>query len=328
MKEGMMMRIPEKLKRGDEIRVIAPSRSANILSADGIELAKEQLERLGFKVTFGKHVFERDLQNSTSIQQRVDDLHDAFGDGNVKGILTVIGGFNSNELLPYVDYELIKQNPKVLCGYSDITAIANAISTQCGFITYSGPHFSSFQMKEGQDYQTQFFTQCLMQEEPFELKPSEQWSDDIWWRGDQGIRHFEKTVWKTYNAGAAIGELWGGNLCTLNLLQGTKYMPTIENAVLFIEDDEMTIPETFARDLTSLLQNAETIKALIIGRFQRASNMSEEQLLFILDKHPMLKMIPVLYDVDFGHTQPMFTFPLGGEVQVDASKGLIKLLKF
>ncbi|MCM3744899.1 LD-carboxypeptidase [Sporosarcina luteola] len=321
------MRIPEKLKREDEIRIIAPSRSASILSEEGVQIAKQQLENLGFIVSFGKHVFDKDLQNSTSIQQRVEDLHDAFADKNVKGILTVIGGFNSNELLPYIDYELIKNNPKVFCGYSDITAIGTAISTQSGLVTYSGPHFSSFQMKKAQEYQTQFFMQCLMQNEPFELKPSEQWSDDAWYL-DQENRIFEKTVWKTYNAGVASGKLWGGNVCTLNLLQGTTYMPNIENAIVFVEDDEMTIPETFARDLTSLLQNAQSIKALVIGRFQRASKISEEQLLFILDKHPILKKIPVLYDVDFGHTQPMFTFPIGGEVQIDAEIGSLKLVRF
>ena len=105
-------------------------------------------------------------------------------------------------------------------------------------------------------------------------------------------------------------------------------MPSIKDTILFVEDDEMTIPETFARDLTSLLQNEQSIKGLVIGRFQRASKMTEEQLLFILDKHPLLKEIPVLYDVDFGHTQPMFTFPIGGEVQMDASKGLLRLVRF
>ncbi|HEX5564736.1 MAG TPA: LD-carboxypeptidase, partial [Sporosarcina sp.] len=138
------MIIPEKLKRGDEIRIIAPSRSASILSEEGVHAAKGRLENLGFVVSFGKHVFDKDLQSSTSIQQRVDDLHEAFADKSVNGILTVIGGFNSNELLPYIDYELIKENPKVFCGYSDITAIGTAISTQTGMVTYSGPHFSSF----------------------------------------------------------------------------------------------------------------------------------------------------------------------------------------
>lgn len=322
-----MLQIPGKLTSGDEIRIVAPSRSACILSEEGIQMAKERLEQLGFTVSFGRHVFEKDLQNSTSIEHRVEDLHDAFSDKQVKGILSVIGGFNSNELLPYIDYELIKKNPKIFCGFSDITAIANAITAKTGMVTYSGPHFSSFQMVKGQEYQTHFFTQCLMQDAPFELKPSSEWSDDAWYL-DQENRNFEDTSWKTYQAGTAGGNLWGGNLCTLNLLQGTAYMPNLENAVLFVEDDEMTIPETFARDLTSLLQTVKSLKALVIGRFQRASKMSEEQLLFILDKHPILKEIPVLYDVDFGHTQPMFTFPIGGEVLVDASAGELKLVRF
>lgn len=321
------MNVPEKLKAGDEIRIIAPSRSASILSEEGVKLAKDRLESLDFQVTFGKHIFQQDLQNSSSIQHRIDDLHEAFQDEQVKGILTVIGGFNSNELLPYIDYELIKQNPKVFCGYSDITAIATAITVQTGMVTYSGPHFSSFQMQKGQDYQTDRFVQSLMQQSPFTIEPSGHWSDDAWYL-NQEKRNFEETAWKTYTPGNAKGQLWGGNLCTLNLLQGTKFMPTIEQSVLFVEDDEMTIPETFARDLTSLLQNAQSIAGLAIGRFQRASNMSEEQLLFILDKHPMLKKIPVLYDIDFGHTQPMFTFPIGGEIEFDATNKLLKLVKF
>lgn len=321
------MRIPEKLRKGDEVRIVAPSRSASILSEEGIEFAKERLEQLGFIVTVGKSIFESDIQHSTSIQKRINDLHDAFQDKNVKGILTVIGGFNSNELLPYIDYEIIKENPKVFCGYSDITAIATAITTQTGMVTYSGPHFSSFQMKKGQAYQTEHFMKCLMQETPYIVEKSIEWSDDAWYL-DQENRHFEKSVWKTYTPGVATGRLWGGNLCTLNLLQGTKYMPRIENSILFVEDDEMTIPETFARDLTSLLQNAQSVNGLVIGRFQRASKITEEQLLFILDKHPMLKEIPVLYDVDFGHTQPLFTFPIGGEVQVDSSKRRLELTKF
>lgn len=321
------MLIPQKLSAGDEIRIIAPSRSAGILSEEGIEKATERLEELGLRVTFGAHIFESDLQNSASIQHRVEDLHAAFADTNVKGILTVIGGFNCNELLPYLDYEMIRQNPKILCGYSDITALTNAITARCGFITYSGPHFSSFQMDQGQAYQTAFFKHCLMGNEPFSLQPSEKWSDDAWYL-DQDNRVFEPTEWKVYNEGKATGTLYGGNLCTLNLLQGTELMPDIQGAVLFVEDDELVFPEMFARDLASLLQAAGSIRGLVIGRFQKASNMTEEQFTFILDKHPRLKEIPVLYGVDFGHTQPIFTFPIGGEVEIDSGMKMIKLLTF
>ena len=321
------MNIPQKLSIGDEVRIVAPSRSASILSKEGVVQAKNRLKALGLKVTFGEHIFESDLQNSSSIEHRVADLHAAFADQNVKGILTVIGGFNCNELLPYLDYELIKRNQKIICGYSDITALANAITAKCGFITYSGPHFSSFQMEQGQDYQTAFFKSCLMQDVPYTLLPSEQWSDDAWYL-DQENRVFEPTEWKVYNTGKASGKLYGGNLCTLNLLQGTEFMPNIREAILFVEDDELVFPEMFSRDLTSLLHVAGNIKGLVIGRFQKPSNMTEEQLKFTLDKHPQLKEIPVFYNVDFGHTQPIFTFPIGGEVEIDSGLKTVELLKF
>lgn len=140
------MRIPAKLTLGDEIRVIAPSRSAQVLKVEMVEQTKIILEKLGFRVSFGAHIFECDLQHSSSIMHRVADIHEAFRDPQVKAILTVIGGYNCNEVLPYLDYQMIAENPKILCGFSDITALATAITTKCDFITYSGPHFSSFRM--------------------------------------------------------------------------------------------------------------------------------------------------------------------------------------
>lgn len=321
------MKIPDKLKQGDEVRVIAPSRSLKILSDEGVSLAIQRLEALGLKVTFGKHVETCDLQHSSPIAERVSDLHEAFADQKVKGILTVIGGFNSNELLPYLDYELIKANPKILCGYSDITALANAITAKCDFVTYSGPHFSSFQMTELQSYQSTNFKQSFFQEEPFDLVASSYWSDDKWFL-NQDKRVYHKTSWKVYNHGSALGTLFGGNLCTLNLLQGTDFMPDVRRSILFVEDDELTIPETFARDLASLLQVTEDLKGLLIGRFQETSEMTEEQLHFILDKHPILKTIPVYYDLDFGHTQPMMTLPIGGMISLNTSLANLKLIEF
>lgn len=316
-----------KLQKGDEIRVIAPSRSAQILGEEGIKKATQTLENMGFHVSFGEYIYTCDMQSSASIEERVADLHAAFADDNVKAILTAIGGFNSNELLPYLDYELIARNPKILCGYSDITALATAIHHKCGFITYSGPHFSSFQMAGLQAYQTKYFRECFMNEAPYDIEPSEKWSDDLWFL-DQDNRQYEATEWKVYTEGQAQGKLYGGNLCTLNLLQGTPYMPELKDCILFVEDDEETKPETFARDLTSLLQVASDVKALLIGRFQRVSKVTSEQLRFILDKHPLLQDIPVMYDVDFGHTQPIMTLPIGGEIAVDTASKKISIIQF
>ena len=105
--------VPEKLKKGDEVRVIAPSQSMRILGKDCIEIAKKRLEDMELKVTFGKNVMNSmsDNYNCASIEDRIEDLHEAFRDTNVKAIMTAIGGFNSNQLLDYIDYELIKENP-------------------------------------------------------------------------------------------------------------------------------------------------------------------------------------------------------------------------
>ena len=134
--------IPDRLKKGDEIRVIAPSRNINLLSEETMKIATSRLDELGFKVTFGKNVHNEIDKNyyCSSIEDRVSDLHDAFRDKNVKAILTVIGGFNVNQILDYLDYDLIKNNPKIICGFSDITALLNSITTKTGLVTYYGPH--------------------------------------------------------------------------------------------------------------------------------------------------------------------------------------------
>ncbi len=133
---------PTKLKTGDEVRIIAPSCSLAIISEDVRQIASKRLADLGFNISFGKHVEENDDFVSSSIQSRIEDFHDAFRDKNVKGVLTVLGGFNSNQLLKYLDWDLIKSNPKVFCGFSDITALHNAIFAKTGLVSYSGPHYS------------------------------------------------------------------------------------------------------------------------------------------------------------------------------------------
>jgi muramoyltetrapeptide carboxypeptidase len=153
VKDFIIMPIfPQKLKPGDEVRVVAPSKSMGIISPENRALALKAIEGLGLRITFGRHVEEQDLMDSSSVGSRVTDLHEAFADPSVKAILTVIGGYNSNQLLDYLDYDLIQQNPKIFCGFSDIAALGNAIYHKTGLVTYSGPHFSSFAMQKGFEY--------------------------------------------------------------------------------------------------------------------------------------------------------------------------------
>lgn len=324
--------IPAKLKTGDEVRVIAPSRSMAILGEDCKSLATRRLEELGLKVTFGKHVMEADSDYlAASVEARVEDLNEAFKDKNVKAILTVIGGFNSNSILDYIDYEAIKENPKIFCGFSDITALSNAIHAKTGLVTYSGPHYSSFGMLKGFEYTLEYFKKMFFQEEEFEIKASENWSDDAWFI-DQENRKFEKHEGMfIINEGEAEGNIVGGNLCTLNLLQGTQYMPNIENKILFLEDDNLSgdvFLMEFDRNLQSLMHMPEfkTVKGIVLGRAEVASCMTVEKWTKLIKNKPELAHIPVIGNANFGHTTPIMTFPVGGHAKLVAKENKIELL--
>ena len=149
--------IPNKLQYGDEIRVIAPSSSLSRVWETAYDKALSYLTDKGFKVTFSRNSREMNEFKSSSIKSRVDDIHEAFSDKNVKMIITAIGGFNVNQILPYLDYELIKANPKILCGYSDITALLHAIYVKTGLVTYHGPHFSTFGFDVETEYTEAYF---------------------------------------------------------------------------------------------------------------------------------------------------------------------------
>lgn len=239
----------------------------------------------------------------------------AFADKSVDAILTTIGGFNSNELLPYLDFDLIARHPKIFCGYSDTTALLNAIYAKTGMQTYMGPAYSSFKMVQGQEYQTEAWLKAVTQDS-YELTPSPEWSSDAWYLPD-APRTFYPTEWKVCNPGQASGIAIDGNISTLNLLTGTEFAPRPDNYILFLEEAEDDDYLIIARHLTALLQAYPNPQALVFGRFPKETKMTEEILLAILDKHPILKKVPVLYDLDFAHTQPLFTITIGGQVELD-----------
>lgn len=297
--------IASKLKPGDEVRVIAPSRNLTEVRQDVHHHAIDFWTREGFHVTFSKNCQEADKFHSSSIASRVEDIHEAFCDPNVKMIISCLGGFNANQILRHLDYGLIKNHPKILCGFSDITALSNAIYAKTGLITYHGPHFSTFGFDQEAEYTRQAFFDCVMNDHPVMVTPSN-----------------EAGAYCTIQKGTCEGTIIGGNLCTLNLLQGTPYMPDIRNKVLFLEDDNIMGPYfrfEFDRNLESLLQTdgADTVKGIVFGRFDASCGMNAESIAEIIrDKVPT--SIPILFGVDFGHVFPMITFPIGGTVKISA----------
>lgn len=305
--------IPDKLNTGDEIRVIAPSRSLSVVRREVFDKALKFLSEKGFNIIFSKNSREMDEANSSSIQTRVKDLHAAFLDKNVKAILTCIGGFNVNQVLEYIDYTIIRDNPKILCGFSDITALLNAIYAKTGLCTYHGPHFASFGFDNGIEYTNRYFDECLVKSNPYSIEPSN-----------------EAKEYCVIQEGSCEGEIVGGNLCTLNLLQGTEFMPDLKNKVLFLEDDNIMgdyFTYEFDRNLQSLIQVSgfEGVRGIVFGRFESSCKMDMHTINRIVSTKKQLKGMPVIFNVDFGHVMPIAAFPIGGTVKIDASGHSVSL---
>lgn len=305
--------IPNKLNIGDEIRVITPSRSLSVVRDEVFDKALKFLSDKGFVISFSKNSREIDETNSSSIQSRVEDLHDAFLDKNVKAILTCIGGFNVNQILEYIDYTIIKNNPKIICGFSDITALLNAINAKTGLITYHGTHFSSFGYDNNISYTNYYYEKCLMQPDAYFIEPSQQ-----------------AKKYCVIQEGSCQGEIIGGNLCTLNLLQGTEFMPDLQDKILFLEDDNIIgdyFTFEFERNLQSLIQTMgfSRVKGIVFGRFDSSCNMDKRTIERIISTKKQLKNIPIIFNVDFGHVLPIATFPIGGVAKIEAKGNFVSL---
>ena len=298
--------IPPKLNKGDEIRIIAPSGSLSRVRTDVLERALAYLDENGFKVTYSTNCREMDQFSSSSVESRVADLHEAFADPDVKAVMACIGGFNVNQILPYINYDLIRANPKILCGYSDITALLNAVYARTGMVTYHAPHLAALGFLREREYTHRYLTACLMNEEPVPVVPSE-----------------TAGSYTVLQEGTCEGEIVGGNLCTLNLLQGTPYTPDLRDRVLFVEDDNIMgdyFPYEFDRNLQSLLQagGAESVRGIVFGRFDESCKLTEDTIRAII-KGKVPAGIPVVFGADFGHVFPMISFPVGGRVKLSAN---------
>ncbi len=322
------MIIPPKLRRGDMVRVVAPATSLAIVSEENQHIAEERLAALGLRISFGAHIGERNAFDSSSVDSRLADFHAAFADPEVRLVLAVIGGYSSNQLLRRIDWELIRQNPKALSGFSDITVLSNAIFAKTGVVTYSGPAYANFAEREHFDFTLDMFRRCLLGDQPIDVRPSAVWTDDKWYR-DQADRHpIPNPGYQAIHDGEAEGMIIGGNLCSLNLLQGTEYMPPLDDAILFLEESELSSLREFDRNLQSLLHLPEAggIRGIVIGRFQRASGATPDLIRQLIEAKPELDGIPVVAGADFGHTQSMITFPIGGRARLAVQGADVRLV--
>lgn len=318
---------PERLRKGSHVRVIAPSSSLHIISLEQRRISTERMNSMGLSVSYGEHAEECDEFLSSSVASRVADIHEAFADPKVGMIMSAIGGHFSNQLLTHLDYDLIRKNPKIFCGYSDITALCWAIYAKTGLVTYDGPHFSTFSMVQGLEYTLDNFRKCAFDSAAFRFDPAPVWSDDPWYLKQDERDFLPNEGWLVINEGEAEGTTLAGNLATLNLLQGTPFMPPLENTIVFVEEDFTCDALDFDRNLQSLLHVPEfsAVRGLVIGRFQKKSQVSDNKLIKIIKNKPELSRIPVVANASFGHTQPQCTLPVGGYATLSVKRGSVDL---
>jgi muramoyltetrapeptide carboxypeptidase len=313
--------IMPSLPPGGHIRVIAPSRSLIVLSANVESRALTALKALGYSVSFASHVRESGHLSTAPAHARLHDLHEAYADPTVDAVLSVIGGSRCFDLLGGVNWDLLRANPKPLCGYSDISVLLNAVWRMTGMVTFSGPHFSSFAMDDDDGYQTKAFLAAISGMAPVRVEPAAQWSDDTWYVDGHSRVLVPSDGWTPLRRGSAIGRLIGGNCSSFLLLQATPYAPALDDSILLIEDTAAVAAGQIQRSLVALSFHPgfSGIRGLIFGRFQRGSGLHGAALGDLVATLPdAYQRIPILADVEAGHTQPVATFPIGGLVSMRA----------
>lgn len=310
---------PKKLKEGDHLRVIAPAESFSPKFTEELKnKTVNGLNEIGLKVSFGKYVHEMNSFKSASVEHRLEDLHEAFEDDSVDAIIAAIGGSSANQLLKKIDYDLLKKNPKIFCGLSDITELNSAIFAKSGLVTYYGPHFvmlgaSIFFPQMLENMKKTFFS-----EEPVTLEPPQFYSNSHWEK-----EKIQNSGYWTINAGEAEARCVGGNLLTLNFLMGNEFMVRCRDYILFMEENKIIDYRGIQKEVQEILNRPDgnRIRGVIFGRFQRESEMSRELLQEMVSKMAELKDIPVIGNVDCSHTAPMMTFPFGGKISLKAEEG-------
>ncbi|RLQ95377.1 S66 family peptidase [Falsibacillus albus] len=317
---------PQRLKKGDAIGIISPSAGVAAVCPRRFERGVKTIESMGLKVKCGRNALKKDEYMAGSIEERVEDLHVMFQDPEVKAIITTIGGTCSHQMLEYLDFAMIRDNPKIFMGYSDITALHLAISKRSQLVTYLGPailpQFGEFGGLLS--YTNKAFEDLLVKGNKVEYKSSHSFiMEHLWWdKEDNRKRDMTSNPgMKVLKEGTAEGEIIAANMGVMLLLAGTSYFPDLEGKILCIEDDEGETPSSIDRYLTQMRQMGifGKISGLVVGRFHSNVGFKEGQLESILQRVTTGYNFPVIIGADFGHTDPMMILPNGIQASLKAS---------
>jgi muramoyltetrapeptide carboxypeptidase len=308
---------PRRLRAGDRISLVAPS---GVSSDAEIERAVAALEALGFRPRLGANVRAAWGGYAGTIAERVADLHAAFRDRETRAVFAIRGGSGASGLLPHLDYGLIRANPKIFTGYSDITALHLAIHRRTGLITFHAPVATS----RPNDYWHYHFLRILTEPQPVytmhqSIENERRAADDP---------HYLR---KVYRHGIARGRLVGGNLSVVAALAGTPYAAQTRGSLLFLEDVREA-PYRIDRLLTQLdqVESFDGTAGLMLGVFTRSEVRDNERgltLQEVIDHHLARRKVPAVYGYSVGHIAHQMTLPIGVRAELDTRAETVTLLE-
>ena len=313
------MIFPEPLKKGDNVFLFCPS--SPIVPEEDIEKCKKVIVDLGFNPVIGKSLYENyGGYMAGKAEIRIEDLHEAFSRKDIKGIFCAKGGYSASQLLDKIDYELIRNNPKVFVGYSDVTNLHIVFNQKCNLGTYHGPMVKSNMINDFNDYTKSSFFKALEKQE---------------WKYEEP-ENMPLSILTKGNASSDIvsGVLTGGNLAIIVTTLGTKYEINTKDKILFLEDVDEEIG-SLNRMLTHLKYAGKfsDCKAVVFGNFAACKNTYTKEnqhyeLLELLKDFFVNYNKPVIYGMESGHKKPyMFTLPLGAECSINLQNREISFKK-
>lgn len=306
------MLLPSTLHSWDKIWIVAPSMPPNWTKLkEPFDKGIAWLENHWFVVKIGKHVFSETFWYMADPKQKADDINTMFADPSIKMVMSAIWGNTANTVLKYIDYKIIRSNPKIFMGISDITVLLNAIQTKTNMITFHGNDLLMWWWWEIDTYIKQQFTKTLI-------------------KGELGIMEKNSTR-KTIQWGKGQWDLVGWNIKCLLKLAGTEYRPDMKNKILVIED-YASKPEELARMVNQLkqLNVFDQISWILIGyiyglQTQKSPWQLEDIILQYLWKN--YTSLPIVKCDDFGHNCSNTILPIWAGVLLDADNATLQFTK-
>lgn len=304
---------PPRLRKHDLIGIVSPASAPS--SQEKVDKGVQYLERLGYRVKVGQHVMDQHGYLAGTDDQRAHDLNDMLRDPAVRAIVAVRGGYGTPRLLHLVDYRAVRRNPKILVGYSDLTALQLALFRKTGLVTFSGPMVGVEMWDSIDPFTEEHFWRVITSSA--RIGPL---------RNPQG----ERLV--AYNKGKVAGTLIGGNMSLLASLMGTPYLPNFRKAILVLEDVDEA-PHRIDRMFAQLHHAgiSKVIAGLVLGKFTDCvpSDPSKPHLNIeqVLDDAVSRITCPVLTNLQYGHIAKKLTLPFGVRALLDSRNGVLKILE-